>query len=88
MEDAATAEISRAQVWQWVKHGSVMHDGRTITAEMVRQITDETAPGLKAAQIFKQMMTSADFEEFLTLPAYREPRLIPRSHPPQAGRTL
>jgi malate synthase len=70
MEDAATAEISRAQVWQWVKHGSVMHDGRTITAEMVRQITDETAPGLKAAQIFKQMMTSADFEEFLTLPAY------------------
>jgi malate synthase len=70
MEDAATAEISRAQVWQWVKHGSAMHDGRTITAEMVRQITDETAPGLKAAQIFKQMMTSRDFEEFLTLPAY------------------
>ncbi len=70
MEDAATAEISRAQVWQWVKHGSAMHDGRTITAEMVRQITDETAPALKAAQIFKQMMTSSDFEEFLTLPAY------------------
>jgi hypothetical protein len=37
---------------------------------MVRQITDETAPALKAAQIFKQMMTSSDFEEFLTLPAY------------------
>jgi malate synthase len=71
MEDAATAEICRAQVWQWVKHGAAMHDGRTITSEMVVQITDEIAPAdSKAAQLFKQMMTSGDFQEFLTLSAY------------------
>ncbi len=71
MEDAATAEICRAQVWQWVKHGAAMHDGRTITSEMVVQITDEIAPAdSKAAQLFKQMMTSGDFQEFLTLAAY------------------
>jgi malate synthase len=70
MEDAATAEICRAQVWQWVKHGAKLHDGRTITAEMVRQaIDDQERPG-KASDIFKQMMTSAEFPEFLTLAAY------------------
>ncbi len=71
MEDAATAEICRAQVWQWVKHGAVLKDGRPVTAEMVRSMTDEIAPGdPKAAQLFKKMMTSADFPEFLTLSAY------------------
>jgi malate synthase len=61
MEDAATAEICRAQVWQWVKHGK-------FSADLVRKIVDEH-PG-KAAELYKQMMTSEDFEEFLTLPAY------------------
>ena len=71
MEDAATAEISRAQVWQWVKHGAKMEDGRTITPDMVHSLTDEIAPGnSKAAQLFRSMMTNADFPEFLTLSAY------------------
>ncbi len=76
MEDAATAEISRAQVWQWVKHGAVMKDDRPVTRELVEKITDEVAPPassptvLKAAQLFKQMMTASDFPEFLTLSAY------------------
>ena len=74
MEDAATAEICRAQVWQWVRHGAKLSDGRVVTAEMVRKATDEqarsTAESARAVQIFKQMMTSAEFPEFLTLVAY------------------
>src|ERR1700761_2487163 len=41
MEDAATAEISRSQIWQWVHHGVQLEDGRTVTADLVRQILDE-----------------------------------------------
>jgi malate synthase len=41
MEDAATAEIARAQVWQWVRHGAALDDGRTVTADLVRQVADE-----------------------------------------------
>jgi malate synthase len=78
MEDAATAEICRAQVWQWVKFGAKLDDGRPVTAAMVNQVVDEQlakrgnagAEFTRAAQIFRQMMTSADFQEFLTLPAY------------------
>jgi len=78
MEDAATAEICRAQVWQWVKFGAKLDDQRPVTAEMVNGIVDEQLAKrgnrgrefAKAAQIFRQMMTSADFQEFLTLPAY------------------
>jgi malate synthase len=70
MEDAATAEICRAQVWQWVKHGAKMDDGRNVTAEFVRQAADSQPGGEKARELFKQMMTSADFPEFLTLIAY------------------
>jgi malate synthase len=81
MEDAATAEICRAQVWQWVKHGAKLEDGRVVTAEMVRRDTDEQLEKLKsraggsgrfadAGRIFEQMMTSAEFPEFLTLAAY------------------
>ena len=83
MEDAATAEICRAQVWQWVKHGAKLDDGRAVTAEMVRRDTDEQLEKLKsratltpgsrfadAGRIFEQMMTSAEFPEFLTLAAY------------------
>jgi malate synthase len=80
MEDAATAEICRAQVWQWVKHGAKLDDGRVVTAEMVRRATDEQLEKLKsrpgggrfadAGRIFEQMMTSAEFPEFLTLAAY------------------
>jgi len=78
MEDAATAEICRAQVWQWVKWGAKLDDGRPVTAEMVNGVVDDllakrgTTSGefAKASQIFRQMMTSADFSDFLTLPAY------------------
>jgi len=41
MEDAATAEISRSQVWQWIRHGARLDDGRTVTAELVRKVEDE-----------------------------------------------
>ena len=76
MEDAATAEICRSQVWQWVKHGAPLADGRAVTQEMVRQVIAEQKNTLKggrmaeAAEIYERMMTSADFAEFLTLEAY------------------
>ena len=85
MEDAATAEISRAQVWQWAKHGSRLSDGRTVTNELVRQTIQEELAKLRdmlgaerfdkgkfdlASKLFEQMMTSPTFDEFLTLKAY------------------
>ena len=80
MEDAATAEICRAQVWQWVKHGARLNDGRPVTAELVKSVIADVATGLRAsldgealthtARLYEQMMTSADFPEFLTLVAY------------------
>jgi malate synthase len=76
MEDAATAEISRAQVWQWVKHGATFSDGRPITGKVVRSVIAEQSSKLKgsraaeAADIFDHMMTSPIFAEFLTLVAY------------------
>ncbi len=76
MEDAATAEICRSQVWQWVKHGARLSDGRAVTQEMVRQVIAEKKNTLKggrmaeAAEIYERMITSADFAEFLTLVAY------------------
>jgi malate synthase len=72
MEDAATAEICRAQVWQWVKHGAKLNDGRPVTAELVkRAIADVAGETLSpAARLYEQMMTSGDFPEFLTLVAY------------------
>jgi malate synthase len=76
MEDAATAEICRAQVWQWVRHGAKLSDGRRVTQEMVRNVIAEQKSKLhggriaEAAEIFERMMTSPDFAEFLTLVAY------------------
>jgi malate synthase len=77
MEDAATAEISRSQVWQWVKHRVKLADGSTVTPEVVRQaIEHELAekPGTpakkRAAELFADMMTRDDFQEFLTTAAY------------------
>ncbi len=79
MEDAATAEISRTQVWQWVHHGAKLEDGRTVTAELVKEtVREEVAknPGTpakaKAAGIFERMMTAKDCAEFLTLEAYEQ----------------
>ena len=76
MEDAATAEICRSQVWQWLKHGAVLSNGRRVTEDMVRGVIAEKKRELKgarmaeAAKIFEQMMTGTDFAEFLTLVAY------------------
>ncbi len=68
MEDAATAEISRSQIWQWLHHGR-------ITADDVRRITDEEVAKLgdgydDARAIFERIATQPDYVEFLTLPAY------------------
>jgi malate synthase len=85
MEDAATAEISRAQVWQWVRHGAKLSDGRTVTKELVAQTMQEELLKLKemlgaprfeagkfalAAELYGKMMTTPQFDEFLTLKAY------------------
>jgi malate synthase len=76
MEDAATAEICRSQVWQWVRHGAALSDGRRVAQEMVREVIIEQKNKLQgarlaeAAEIFDHMMTSPDFAEFLTLVAY------------------
>jgi malate synthase len=77
MEDAATAEISRSQVWQWVHHGASMSDGRPVTPDLVRQTVAEEAAKLKdkpnverAAKLFEEMMLKPEFTEFLTLVAY------------------
>jgi malate synthase len=76
MEDAATAEISRAQLWQWVHHGARMKDGRQTTPELVRDTiaaVRQTLPGGRfatAAQLLEQLVSSPEFPEFLTIPAY------------------
>ncbi len=85
MEDAATAEISRSQVWQWIRSPKgVLDDGRKVTPELVRamvpqelakvkQVVGDDAPTYdQAAVIFEKMSTSADYAEFLTLPLYEE----------------
>lgn len=86
MEDAATAEISRSQVWQWIRSPKgVLDDGRKVTAEMVRAMIPEELEKVKAvaadgaqshyeraAVIFEEMSTSDTFAEFLTLPLYEE----------------
>jgi malate synthase len=85
MEDAATAEISRAQVWQWIHHGATLEDGRHVTPELFRQelaeemarLEQEGAPQrygveqfARARQLFERLSATPTFEEFLTLPAY------------------
>jgi malate synthase len=86
MEDAATAEISRAQVWQWVHHHVTLADGTPVTAELVRDLLDETvarlasSPGgsgpyhtdvvANARLVFEQVALADEFPTFLTLPAY------------------
>ena len=78
MEDAATAEISRSQVWQWVRHGARTVEGNAVTAERVRAIGREEiaaldGPGRRFADalaLFEQVALSDTFVEFLTLPGY------------------
>ncbi|MBV9600457.1 MAG: malate synthase A [Chloroflexi bacterium] len=81
MEDAATAEISRSQVWQWVHHGATLNTGQRVSRELVLEllaaVLDElrpqAAPGNRlddARQVFEQVALREPFTEFLTLPAY------------------
>jgi malate synthase len=76
MEDAATAEISRTQVWQWLRHGAKFQDGTPVTAELVSKVVAEQKKKLKsqnselAATLFERMMTSRECPEFLTVVAY------------------
>src|SRR6195256_4622445 len=76
MEDAATAEICRAQIWQWLRHGATLSNGRKVTRELVHDAIAEQKnrlPGARmaeAAQIYEQMIGDRDFREFLTLVAY------------------
>jgi malate synthase len=84
MEDAATAEISRAQVWQWLKHGARLKDGRLVDRALCEKlIEDDLAMNRvalgeafsrskfeEAAQLFAELIFADEFPEFLTLPAY------------------
>ncbi len=83
MEDAATAEISRSQVWQWIRSPKgLLQDGRKVTADLVCALVPEELAKIKAggfvgkfdraAEIFLDMSTRDAFEEFLTLPLYEE----------------
>ena len=86
MEDAATAEISRAQIWQWLKHQAKTVDKKEITLEYFNKLLKEEVKKIKlnigeekynngkfkeASDIFYTISTSNEFEEFLTLPAYK-----------------
>jgi malate synthase len=86
MEDAATAEISRSQIWQWVHHGVELDNGRTVTPELVRQVLDEETARIReqvgddvwragrpddTREIFEGVALSRELIEFLTIPAYR-----------------
>jgi malate synthase len=80
MEDAATAEISRAQVWQWIRHNAKLEDGRTVDMALCRAVLDEELAKLcasnrgggyeEAAELFCELIAAPAFPEFLTLPAY------------------
>jgi malate synthase len=86
MEDAATAEISRAQIWQWLHHGAKLDDGRTVAADLFKALLDDEMGKLRttlgaavydkgrfpeAIKLFADMSLAKEFEEFLTLPAYK-----------------
>ena len=87
MEDAATCEISRSQLWQWIRHGAALEDGRVLTVELYRSIQMEELALIRretgeerwkagyfepAASIFDRLITDESFADFLTLPAYEE----------------
>jgi malate synthase len=86
MEDAATAEISRAQIWQWLFHKAKLEDGREVTPALFKSVMADEMGKVRSAlganvydkgrfaeaeKLFADMSLAPDFEEFLTLPAYR-----------------
>jgi malate synthase len=83
MEDAATAEISRAQLWQWVHHHASLNDGRKVTYDLCDKMIDEELTKVKpsvdeqrfkayenAASLMRDLIREDQFTDFLTLPAY------------------
>lgn len=87
MEDAATAEISRTQVWQWIHDACKLDDGRTVTYELFKEILPSELENIKAyvgesayntptmkraIDMFDELVQQGDYKEFLTLPAYNE----------------
>jgi malate synthase len=85
MEDAATAEISRSQIWQWIRHQARLDDGRPVTVELVRRILDQETARIRAdvgeqiwaagrpeetRAIFEQIALQKELPEFLTEVAY------------------
>ncbi|GGM49836.1 malate synthase [Longimycelium tulufanense] len=85
MEDVATAEIARSQVWQWIRNGVRLSNGEPVTVELVRRILDEELAGISdelgsaafetgrfkdAREVFEEVALAEDFVDFLTLPAY------------------
>jgi malate synthase len=86
MEDAATAEISRAQIWQWMKYGAVLDTGMKVTRtfferamhEEMLKVKQEVGPRIynkgrfaEAEKLFRQLAVAREFEPFLTIPAYK-----------------
>jgi malate synthase len=87
MEDAATAEISRAQIWQWIANEVRLADGRVIDRELVQRLIDEELNRIReqfgterfdggrfasAVTLFTNLALSTEFTDFLTLPAYEQ----------------
>jgi len=85
MEDAATAEICRSQIWQWIRHDARLDDGRTVTGELVRQILDQETASIRAEvgeevwaagrpqetrAVFERVALQEDLPEFMTQVAY------------------
>ena len=85
MEDAATAEISRTQVWQWIRHGAALDDGRRVTAALLDEVMEQEMKTIatevgaerfgsgrfeEARDLFRRLSTADSLEEFLTIPAY------------------
>jgi malate synthase len=86
MEDAATAEISRTSIWQWIKHGKALSDGRTISKALFREMLAEEAAVVQqevgeqrwqeenfatAITLLDDITTADELTEFLTLPGYQ-----------------
>ena len=82
MEDAATAEISRSQLWQWLRNDTITNEGIAITSSYVESLIDDEVTKIikesnnelmlsEAIQLFKDLIFNDDFKDFLTLSAYK-----------------
>ena len=98
MEDAATAEIARSQVWHWIHHGALLVDGRKIDRELVAELLEEETTRIRAdvgdevweeghpaetREVLERVMLAEELPEFLTLVAY--PLLVTPAQPLRTG---